>query len=345
VDAAFAAQYNTEEKLMNKQFLALLFAILAAALYAINIPISKILLKNIHPVLMASFLYLGAGAGMFGYSLLSRKEQKSRLTRKELPFTIAMVVLDIIAPILLMIGLKTANSSNASLLNNFEIVATSIIALFIFKEYISKIMWIAILLVTISSALLSFESLEALRFSWGSLFILAACVTWGFENNCTKVLSSKSTNQIVIIKGIFSGLGSLIIALIMGIKFPGLTLLLMTLLLGFISYGLSIFLYVKSQNIIGAAKTSAFYSVSPFIGSFLSFIVLKEALSRNYLISLSIMILGASFIIFDTLALTHVHTHTHVVNNSNKEITHSHIHFHWQNKQNNHEHNHSKTFA
>ena len=49
-----------------------------------------------------------------------------------------MVILDIIAPILLMLGISMTNSANVSLLNNFEIVTTSIIALVIFKEIISK---------------------------------------------------------------------------------------------------------------------------------------------------------------------------------------------------------------
>ena len=51
---------------MNKQFIALISAILAAVLYAINIPISKILLNYIHPVLMASFLYGVVGSTLFG---------------------------------------------------------------------------------------------------------------------------------------------------------------------------------------------------------------------------------------------------------------------------------------
>lgn len=48
---------------------------------------------------------------------------------------------------------------NVSLLNNFEIVATSMIALFIFKEVISKKLWFAIALVTIASIILSFEGI------------------------------------------------------------------------------------------------------------------------------------------------------------------------------------------
>ena len=43
---------------------ATLFAVLAAALYAINVPISKILLEHVDATMMAGLLYLGAGVGM-----------------------------------------------------------------------------------------------------------------------------------------------------------------------------------------------------------------------------------------------------------------------------------------
>ena len=209
---------------MKEKNKATIYAILAAALYAINVPLSKILLNHVEPTMMASFLYLGAGLGLFLYGLienkLGRNERKESLTKRELPYTIAMVVLDIAAPILLMLGIERTNSANVSLLNNFEIVATSIIALFIFKEVISKKLWFAIALVTVASIILSFEGAGSFLFNQGSLFVLGASLCWGFENNCTKMISNKSTVEIVVIKGTFSGLGSLIVALILGEHIP-----------------------------------------------------------------------------------------------------------------------------
>jgi len=71
--------------------------------------------------MMAAFLYLGAGLGLFLYQLLTRKKESSEpLSKDDLPYTIGMIVLDIAAPILLMLGLQQTNSANASLLNNFE---------------------------------------------------------------------------------------------------------------------------------------------------------------------------------------------------------------------------------
>ena len=57
---------------MNPKYTATLFAILAAALYAINIPISKILLTQVSPTMMAAFLYLGAGLGLLIYQCLTK---------------------------------------------------------------------------------------------------------------------------------------------------------------------------------------------------------------------------------------------------------------------------------
>ncbi len=127
---------------------AIFQAILATALYALSMPFSKMLLQEIPPMMTAAFLYLGAGLGMSIVGFIKSKQQKERteqkLTRKELPYTIAMVALDIAAPIFLMFGLTMTNAANASLLNNFEIVATAIIALFIFRETISRRLWLAI---------------------------------------------------------------------------------------------------------------------------------------------------------------------------------------------------------
>lgn len=60
------------------------FAILAAALYALNAPFSKILLDFMPPTLMAGFLYIGAGTGMIIIAFL-RKVKKAE--RQELKLT------------------------------------------------------------------------------------------------------------------------------------------------------------------------------------------------------------------------------------------------------------------
>ena len=282
---------------------AIFSAILAAALYALNAPASKLLLKNEPPSMMAALLYLGAGLGMLLMGLArkaaGRPSAEAHLTRKDLPYTIGMIVLDILAPIFLMIGISHTTAANASLLNNFEIVATSLIALFIFKEKISRRLWLAIGLLVLSSALLTVEDAGSLKFSVGSVFVLLASCCWGLENNCTRMLSQSDPQEIVIVKGLGSGAGALLVALLTGESFPAWGYVPFALLLGFVAYGLSIYFYVYAQRYLGAARTSAYYAIAPFIGVLMSLAIFREMPGMIFFAALAVMIVATVLVTKD----------------------------------------------
>ena len=162
-----------------------------------------------------------------------------------------------------------------------------------FGERISPRLWGGILCVTLSCVLLSFEDVKSLDFSVGSLLVLLACVCWGVENNCTRRLSDKDPLQIVLLKGIFSGLGSVIIGLCLNERVSVLWSVLAVLGVGFVAYGLSIFFYVHAQRLLGAARTSAYYAVAPFIGALLSLVIFGQMPPYTYFIALGVMALGA----------------------------------------------------
>ncbi|HML37205.1 MAG TPA: DMT family transporter [Bacillota bacterium] len=311
---------------------AIFFALLAAVLFGVCSPVSKVLLASLPPTFMAALLYLGAGLGMLlirVVGILRKKPRtEARMTKKELPYAAAMILLDIAAPIFLMVGLTMTAASTASLLNNFEIVATAAVAMVFFKEPMDKRMWMAILLITLSSIILSVEDFHSLNPSVGAAFVLAACLCWGVENNCTRMLSLKDPLQIVIIKGFGSGTGALLIAAAVSGFFAGtvsfsglyenLPYILMALFLGFISYGLSIFFYIAAQRELGAARTSIYYAAAPFIGVLISWVALRDAITGSFLIALAIMIAGTYLAISEK----HKHFHVHV------EETHEHRHRH-----------------
>lgn len=98
----------------NRNIKAICYAIAAAGFYALNAPCSKLLLKYVAPAFMAAFLYLGAGLGVGGVSVPLQKEAPTeRLAKADVPHTVGMVLLDILAPILLMIGLRLGTSASA----------------------------------------------------------------------------------------------------------------------------------------------------------------------------------------------------------------------------------------
>ncbi|KPU42239.1 EamA-like transporter family protein [Oxobacter pfennigii] len=313
---------------------AILYAVLAAVCYGVSSPISKILLAEIPPAFMASLLYLGAGFGIsviiVSRSIKHKEQNEAKMTKKELPYILGMITLDIAAPILLMLGLTMTTPANASLLNNFEIVSTSLIALLVFKEAIGKRMWIAISLITISSIILSFEDISSFSFSLGSIFVVAACLCWGLENNCTRTLSLKDPLQIVMVKGLGSGSGALIIALITRELSLNIFYIVLALALGFFAYGLSIYFYILAQRELGAARTSAYYAIAPFIGVGLSLVVYNQPITISFAAAFAIMILGSYFAAVEH----HVHQHTHEV--AEHEHRHSHTDGH---------HNHTHDFS
>jgi drug/metabolite transporter (DMT)-like permease len=309
----------------NNISLAVLQAILAAVLFGLNAPFAKLLLRDIPPLYMASFLYLGAAIGMSLIHLWSSQQRapirESGLAKNDRLWVILMILLDILAPWLLMLGLSLTTAANASLLINFEMVATAVIALWLFKETIGRQVWLSLIIITIASVILSldFDNLAAIAFSKGSLFILAACLCWGLENNCTRNLSAKNPVQIVMIKGFGSGLGALLLALSFRIPLQLRWVpLIAALLLGFISYGLSIYFYVHAQRWLGAARTSMYYAAAPFIGVLVSFLLLNEPLGLSFVVGAILMFFGA------VLAIKEKHAHHHLHEHQVHEHRHSH---------------------
>lgn len=288
---------------------AILFAVFAAALYALNAPFSKQLLLHTGASMMAALLYLGAGIGLMLYRVLSAHllprggtTKPQPYTKRELLYIIAMILLDIAAPICFMLGLRQTNAAIVSLLNNFEIVATALLARFLFGEKISLRTRTAIVLVTLASIILGFEGTDGLIMQAGALWILLACVFWGLENNCTRMLSAHDTVTLTILKGTGSGLGALFVAFCAGERLPGVRIVVCILLLGFAAYGLSINFYILAQRTLGAAKTSAFYSIAPFLGVLFSFLFLREEPDAGFYLGLVFMAAAAVLLVLDTRA-------------------------------------------
>lgn len=275
----------------------ILYALLAALLYALNAPLAKPLLNTIGPALLAGLLYLGAGMGVF---LLRRWPAVRRLLpaetplqRRDWPHAALMVLLDIAAPVLLMKGLALTSAGHASLLNNFEIVATALFAAWLFHEPVSKRLWVAIAFITTASMLLSISQQDSLRFSPASLLVLAAAACWGLENNITRALSGRDPLHIVQVKGLGSGAGALLTGLLLRESAANALHITLALLLGFVAFGLSICLYIYAQRALGAARTSAYYAAAPFMGAALSLLLYGAVPSPLYWLALALMALGA----------------------------------------------------
>ena len=275
---------------MNSKKKYVIAAVLSALLSALNAPFAKLLMTDCDSTMLGAWLYLGAGLGTTIIYLV-KHDYSDHFEKKDYKYLVLMVMCDILAVIFLMKGLSLTSSATVSLLSNFEIVATALIAYLVFKEKISPNLRIAIVLITVAGIVLSLQD-GNFSFSAGGLLVILATLAWGLENNCTKSLANHDPLKVTAVKGIGTGTGSLIIALSIGQRIPGSYDLAMIMLLGFVSYGLSVAFYIYAQRQLGAGTTSAYYALAPFISTILSLVIFREIPGLNYWIGLVIMIVA-----------------------------------------------------
>jgi drug/metabolite transporter (DMT)-like permease len=311
-----------------------LLALVAAALFGASTPLAKPLLGEISPVALAGLLYLGSGLGLLALHasrvVLARavgRPDKALPASADWPWLAGGVLSGgILAPILLMWGLSGTPAAEASLLLNFEIIATTLIAAFLFHEAVGGRIWIAALLMLAAGFALSWLPQAELGFSLHALAIVGSCVCWGVDNNLTRRISANDPVALVMIKGLTAGTFNLALAFALGFRLPAVPVLASALVLGFVAYGLSLVLFVVALRHLGSARTITYFSSAPFIGAAIAIFVLGEPPTASFGVALALMLAGT------WLAFTerHAHEHTH------ERMAHSHSHVHDEHHQHAH---------
>jgi drug/metabolite transporter (DMT)-like permease len=272
--------------------------------------------------MLASLLYLGSGTGLLLYKAIIGPRLKKRyygtsITKNEAPWlTGAILFGGVAAPIALMYGLNNTPAATASLLLNFESVATAIIAVVFFKDILGRKAWMAIGAITIAGIILTADPESRWGISAGAIGVLLACIFWGLDNNLTRHICCKDPLDIGMIKGISAGIFSFMLAVLLDNDMPSLLPALGALLLGSISYGMSVVLIIYAMRGLGASRASAWFATAPFAGVIISFLIFREMPGVSFLLALMIMIIGAALL----LSEEHRHVHKH------PEIEHEHEH-------------------
>jgi drug/metabolite transporter (DMT)-like permease len=333
----------------NPKLGPILKALVAALLFGASAPLAKALLQDVAPIPLAALLYLGCGAGALLMALVFRSrngdEAEAPLATNDLPWLAGAIIAGgVAAPIILMFSLTATPAGTASLLLNFEGVATALIAGLAFREAIGRLAWAAIALVTLGSIILSWNANVSWGFSAGALGVMLACALWGLDNNLTRHISAKNPLTIVTVKGLAAGTFSLVLALALGNRIPEPVTAVKALLLGSVSYGLSIALFVMALRDLGAARTSALYATAPFLGMVLAITVFGEQLEPAFLFAIPLMVGGAVLLLRENHghwheheALEHEHGHDHADSHhahldrhpeQASDLRHSHLHQH-----------------
>src|SRR6185437_1865599 len=269
-------------------------AIGAAVLFGASTPLAKLLLQAIDPWLLAGLLYLGSGCGLavlhVARRLVGLPAAEAPLRWSDLPWLGAVIVAGgVIGPLLLMLGLTRTAASSAALLLNLEGLATMAIAWVVFRENVDRRILLGALAILGGALLLSWRGGPA-GLGWGSVAIAGACLAWGIDNNLTRKLSAADPVQIAMAKGLVAGAVNLALALAHGAVWPP----------------------------AASVRTSAYFSLAPFIGALLSLALFPAAPTLAFCVAALLM--GAGVVLH--LAERHEHEHLH------EAMEHEHRHVH-----------------
>ncbi|MGZ5865980.1 MAG: DMT family transporter [Xanthobacteraceae bacterium] len=306
---------------MNR--VAVLYALLSAVLFGASTPAAKALVGSVDPIVLAGLLYCGAGLGIallrrFFPSVVSGAPEVA-LTRAELPWLAGAIGAGgVIGPLLLMYGLSRTDAATASLLLTLEGAATALMAWFIFHENYDRRIALGMACLVGGAAVLSWKGTPTVDTLVGPLAIAGACIAWGLDNNLTRKVSLSDPLQIVQLKGLIAGPFNLVLGFVLGASLPGISVAAIAGIVGFIGYGISLALFVVALRGLGTARTSAYFSVAPFIGSAIAIFMLGDPVSLQLIVAGVLMAAGV------WLHLTERHEHAHV----HEVLAHAHPHVH-----------------
>lgn len=303
--------------------LAIIYALIAAAMFGAATPVSKKLLAGLDPQQLAGILYVGAALGISPFVLWRHHRTGApsfpRDSRNRRNLICAIFFGGILGPLLMLIGLNISQSASVSMWLSLEALATAAVAYFLFREHLSRWTWLCNAGVLFAGLLLGYDKGWA---GWlGFMCIVGASTAWGFDNNFTALIDGIAPEDCTFWKCLIAGSINLSIGIILK---PATfsQAWIWALVVGGLAYGGGTALYVRSAQKIGAARSQMIFASGPFFGVLLAILWLGEKLTTLQCVAGAILVVAISLMFVER----HKHEHTHVPMEHDHEHVHGDLH-------------------
>jgi drug/metabolite transporter (DMT)-like permease len=312
---------------MNPVHASIAVAVLSAALFGAATPASKFLLAELTPFQLAGLLYLGAALGVapsawrggrLGFPARADRANRLRLLG-------AILAGGIAGPVLMLLALGSAEAAAVSLWLNFEVAATALLGVLIFREHLGVRGWGGVAAAFAGAAVLSSPGGETAIAA--ALLVLLACVCWGLDNHLTALIDGITPGQSTFWKGLVAGLVNLVLGVWLDPLGAGAPALLAALAVGALAYGASITLYIRAAHALGATRAQIAFAAAPFFGVLFSVVALGEALTAAHAVAGALFVTGIVLFALERHAHLHVHEtmeHEHAHRHDDGHHTHAH---------------------
>ena len=282
-------------KNINPTNLGYISVVLAAIMFGSVSTVAKPALSSVHPILLASFVYLLAA--LVVTPLVREKKIPYSVKDKAMLLAIALSGV-VIGPTMFFSGLKESTASDSALLLNGETIFSVFLALLLFRERLPKVGYIAIGLMIVGIVIVTTDMEFSISVfdiqNIGNVLIIGSTVFWALDNNLSKILSTKlDAARIVQLKSIIGG--SILLLAVFSFEIPidvQVDHISNILILGAAGFGGSIFLFIHGLKRIGTVKTVVIFSTSSVFGLIFAFLFLQEEISYYQITAMGMILLG-----------------------------------------------------
>jgi len=293
-------------------------ALAAAALFGAAAPACKLLLGSFGAFTLAGLLYLGAAlATSVPWWRELRRDGRSRLDPRNRRLLVGAIAAGgLVAPVLMLLGLRLALAGEVALLLNLELVATALLGVALFREPLSRAGWLGV------AGALAAGALVGAGGGWpgwlAAALVAAACACWGLDNQLTALQSGLTPAGVTFWKGLCAGGVNLGIGLSLEPFAARPGEIAAALGVGALCYGASLTLYIAAAQQLGATRAHIGFASAPFLGAALAFAWLGEPLTPTHAVGAALLAASVALL----LASWHGHEHVHGA----QEHVHAHRH-------------------
>lgn len=288
---------------MNKEMKGTIFAIIAAIISGFSIPLNKIFVVNLDPLIFTALRSLVIGVAFFVISYFSGRHVKTKTNGKYL--ALIAIIGGAVAFLLFFTGLKLTTAGRGAFLQKTLPLYAVIFAFFVLKEKIPRKHLYSLLIMFIGIVVIFFSDIAPTQLwlnpSLGDLLVIIATVLWALEAVIARKVMVKGENNFFVsfIRMFFGGIILFTFAVLIG-KFD-VILSLSTQQL--INIGIStvilfgyVFFWYWSLKLINASKAATLLLIAPIISLLFGTFVLNEPTPLIQLIGSALILIGAYFV-------------------------------------------------
>nr|MBA4405225.1 hypothetical protein [Nanoarchaeum sp.] len=285
---------------MNKEAKGTIFAIIAAVISGISIPINKIFVVSLDPMAFTAIRSLIIGIIFFILIKLKKENFKIKLNAKYL--ALIAIIGGAFAFLLFFTGLKLTTAGRGAFLHKTLPIFVVIFAFIFLKEKINKKHLYSILIMFLGIFIIYYSDIVPTQLwsnpSLGDLLVIGATVLWALENVIARKVMIKNGGNFIVsfFRMFFGGIIILAFVLLMGRTEVLVSLNAQQLINISISTAILfgyVFFWYWSIKLINVSKASILLLLSPVISLLLGVIIFNEPVPATQLIGSALILMGA----------------------------------------------------